>query len=280
MSTDYRSIARRALERARNELNTGNADRLPYAALELRYAMEALTYDRARTYQDEVPPEFYRTWEPRKVVDYITEIDDKAYLSSLLSVGLEDEPGKPAKVMQPLGTETALTMKDLKRHYQAMGSFLHMPTLHQIEQGSVPGKDRIRERCEKCATVLEGVLVSPIWNADVGVFATVECVRCQFPIRKRLRPGLTEPVEARCIECGAEYVVTQEGEGKTAWQPDAQQRECMTPGCPEKVLLWPDELKVGTWWKCPGCGERYGLGLSIGKLPKEEAVEEPSEIES
>jgi hypothetical protein len=95
------------------------------------------------------------------VVEYISEIDDKAYLSSSLSFGIEDEPGKPARVMQPLGTETALTMKDLKASYEAMGSLLHIPTLHQIEQGKVPDKERLRERCDRRVDVVETVLALP-----------------------------------------------------------------------------------------------------------------------
>lgn len=264
-TTDYRWIARQALEHVRNELSTDSPERLPYAALELRYAMEALTYDKAQSYKDEVPADLYRIWQPRKVVEYITEIDDKAYLSSSLSVGVEDEPGKPAKVMQPLGTETVLTMKDLKDHYDAMGSMLHIPTLHQIEQGKVPDRQRLRERCEQCVGVLEAVLASPVWNANLGFFAELECIRCQFPIKKRLPPGYTEPVDARCINCGAEYSVTDEGEKQTGWRAKVREIECPTTDCTEKVGLWEDELRPGTAWKCVGCGESYMLTLSIGK---------------
>jgi hypothetical protein len=283
MSTDYRWIARHAVERARNELITGDPDRLPYAALELRYAMEALTYDKAQSYKDEVPPDLYRTWQPRKLVEYITEFDDKAYLSSSLAFGVEDIQGEPAKVMQPLGTATAFTMKDLKAHYDAIGSILHIPTFHQIKEGKAPDRERLRERCERCVNVLEGVLASPIWNANFGLFAELECIRCQFPIKKRLTPGFTEPVDARCINCGAEYTVTDEGPGKTAWLPKAHKIPCPTPECSETVVLWNDRLRPGTAWKCEGCGKGYMLVLSIqdwspGDSPEAESVGDDSHL--
>lgn len=42
--SDYREEARQQLARARAELASGDDERLKYAALELREAMESLTY--------------------------------------------------------------------------------------------------------------------------------------------------------------------------------------------------------------------------------------------
>lgn len=56
---NYRNQARKSLERANEKLGTGNDEDLKYVALELRMALEALTYDRALAYKDEFPPEEY-----------------------------------------------------------------------------------------------------------------------------------------------------------------------------------------------------------------------------
>lgn len=48
---DYRNDARKYLKRCEEELMTGENERLKYAVLELRMAMEALTYDRALAYK-------------------------------------------------------------------------------------------------------------------------------------------------------------------------------------------------------------------------------------
>lgn len=53
---NYRSDARTHLTDAIEELAVGEDRRLKYAALELRMAMEAVTYDRALAYKDELPP--------------------------------------------------------------------------------------------------------------------------------------------------------------------------------------------------------------------------------
>jgi len=59
MKIDYRELARRAVARARTEIESVDPDRLPYAALELRNAMEAITYSRAESYKDELPLDLY-----------------------------------------------------------------------------------------------------------------------------------------------------------------------------------------------------------------------------
>ncbi len=51
---NYRHEAHQALNRAHEALEHDDT-RLKYAALELRMAMESLTYDRARAYKNEFP---------------------------------------------------------------------------------------------------------------------------------------------------------------------------------------------------------------------------------
>lgn len=51
----YRSIARAARIRAKEELDSLDDNRLRYAALELRTAMEALVYERVLVYEAELP---------------------------------------------------------------------------------------------------------------------------------------------------------------------------------------------------------------------------------
>lgn len=64
MSPNFRHLAREALARARAELASEASSRLKFAALELRMAIESVTYERALSYKDEIPPSEYRTWQP------------------------------------------------------------------------------------------------------------------------------------------------------------------------------------------------------------------------
>ena len=51
----HRSRARSALASAQSELASNEDQRLKYAALELRMAIESVTYDRALAYKSEFP---------------------------------------------------------------------------------------------------------------------------------------------------------------------------------------------------------------------------------
>ena len=58
---NYRGKSREHLKAASEQLETGSDSALKYAALELRMAMEAITYDRALAFKEEFPTEEYDT---------------------------------------------------------------------------------------------------------------------------------------------------------------------------------------------------------------------------
>ena len=134
MKHDYRNDAWEALDRAKHELESNDPGRLKYAALELRMAMEALTYDRAQAYADEIPPTEYDTWQPRKLLMLLLEIDPYADGDSIVHMGIEEEYGKPAKEMKPVGAEEVLNLSVLRRFYDALSARLHVPTPRQLQK--------------------------------------------------------------------------------------------------------------------------------------------------
>jgi hypothetical protein len=78
---------------AEDELASADDERLKYAALELRMAMESLTYDRALAYKEGFPPAEYQSWQPRKVMALLLEIDLNADKDSSLAFGIEPALG-------------------------------------------------------------------------------------------------------------------------------------------------------------------------------------------
>ncbi len=264
MRTNYRTIARQALKRARAETASGDPERLAYAALELRNALEAVTYDRAQLYKDEVSADVYRTWQPRKVIRYMAEIDQMVSFKSWeVLFKPQHKPGEPENRWISFGTETLLTQKNLKDHYDALGSFLHVPTPHQIANNKEPDNERLREHCEECIAILDRVLKSPVSKVTFSVSSKGECQRCGHIVIKRTPPNSTVPFEARCFECGAGYVVTHEGPNTVRWIPKTCPIGCQTPGCDQEIELWEDEIRPGVTWDCEGCGESYALHLRI-----------------
>jgi len=268
--TDYRNQARQYLKQAQAELGTGDDARLRYTALDLRFAMEALTYDRALAYKAELPPSEYETWQPRKLMALLVEIDPNADKDSSIAIGIEESPGVPAAVMEPLGSETVFNLGLLKKHYDAIGSHLHMPTLKQAT-AAPPSPAKLRKRCEEVSAYIEKVLASPIWNSTLGIFASGQCVNCNATIRKRMPHG-QEKLIAECFECGATYIVTDLGGGKVDFAPDTVEVRCGNKDCEEVFHLFKFELKAGNAWNCPTCKGQNILRLSVWQEPAADAT--------
>lgn len=233
-------------------------------------AMEALTYDRAAAYKDEFPPQEYETWQPRKVMAVLLDIDPMTDKDSSIAIGQEEKYGVSAPKMTSLGTEKVLGLKTLKKHYDALGNYLHVQSLKSVRCGKTVDFIKFRKRCEEIAKFVSNVLSSPVYNCTIGVFSNLKCVECGNPIRKRIPSGESE-VTAKCFECGATYTVVDEGEGKSQWAPHQHEIECASTNCSHKIVVWHHELEVGRRWECPSCkGENtFVLAINFKEAPNQ-----------
>ncbi|MGY2987220.1 hypothetical protein [Bradyrhizobium sp. USDA 4508] len=259
---DYRNRAHRALERARAELASNDDERLPYAVLELRFAMEAITYDRAQAFRDELPYEEYRTWQPKRVVAVLAGIDPSIVKSSTIRFGLEDQSGAPSTNANTLGTECVLSAEDIKGHYDKLGSRLHIPTISQFQDGRLPDPIAVRAQCDEVLSIVDLVLSSKVWNSTLGLFSQINCMRCDKPLRRRMPVGGTS-LHVQCFDCKADYTVEQD-DGEIRWSPKMDEAPCANVNCTREIALWPDQLKPGTYWTCKDCGTVSEISLRVG----------------
>lgn len=262
MDVHYRSYARQALQHAQRELEDEGDVRLRSAALQLRMAIEALTYDRLQTYAEEVPPEEYATWQPKKVMLLLLEIDAGADADSSLSVGLEETYGVPPNEMTSLGTEKVLNLAAIKKHYDALGSFLHMPTWKQVHEGQSLNVTKLRTRCLQIIAELEKVFASPVWNLRFAVMSQTDCAYCGKLMRKRCPKG-DESTVVQCFGCGAHYRLTSVGDRQVRWELQQTEVSCPTKGCDHVLGIGNHEIKCGVSWTCPGCNQGYKIGYAI-----------------
>jgi len=265
MKINFRQKARESLLRAKSELNNQDIIRTYYAALELRMAIEAITYDRAQAYAAEIPPDEYKTWQPRKLMQLLLDIDPGTDKNSGIGIGIEKAPGIPAEETTFLGTENVFNFKSIKNHYDALGSYLHMPTLKQIEANGSHNLDKLRKRCEKIISALDAALSSPVFNITIGSFSEIPCMRCSEKVRRRL-PLSGDDVEAKCFVCGAEYKITgNNSDESNMWQALYEEIKCPTNNCDVKLRLWKDKVRDGALLSCSKCNESFRIGLAIFK---------------
>jgi len=260
MNISFRQQARDALSRAQDELASNSDQRLKYAALELRMAMECLTYERANGYARELPPTEYETWQPRKLMMMLLEIDPRADKDSSIAVGIEDVPGQEAKVMTSMGTEKVLNLSTIKKHYDALGSYLHTPTVKQLADGKGVDYGRFRLRCAQIAAEVQATLQSPVWNINFATFSEIACARCNSLVRKRMNsPNET----ARCFGCNATYEVTETPEKKIGWKFIQQVIPCQAPGCGKDMFLLDADIEAGKSVRCVHCASLHHINLTI-----------------
>ena len=211
MKPNFRHEARKALDKAKLKVGTGDEGDLIDGALRLRMAMEALIYERAAIYADELGPEQMKTWQPRLLIDRMLEIDPQADQSATIYVGIEPSYGKTPETMTLLGTDQPLSLATLKKHCDALGSYLHTPTLAQLENNKPHDMQKLRARCEDIVAVIQQVLSSPVWGTALSTSCTFECIDCKTEIKRRLSPNV-ERRKIECWECRAIYnMISQMG---------------------------------------------------------------------
>ncbi len=259
---DYRNEGRKHLKLSKEELGTGDRERLKYAALELRMAMEAITYARAIAYKDEFPPDEYETWQPIKVMSVLIDIDPTADIDSSLAFGLEETPGVSARVMTSMGSERVLNITTLKKHYSALGSYLHVQSMKRVRAGKPLQFGEMRSRCEEVVAFVEEVLSSPISNIVNSNSATLDCMECGEKIRKRIPLGQSE-VKVECYECRASYKLIDKGNGQVLWEPQQNEVQCGNRNCESKFFFWPKDIKNRNCWICQECRGRNTFALGI-----------------
>lgn len=263
MST-YRFRAKNSLKSALVELSSNDDQRLKYAALELRMTIESVTYDRALAYKDEFPPQEYETWQPRKIMLVLLEIDPHADIDSSLSFGLEPASREQKATMRTIGSENVFNLSTIKKHYDALGSFLHVPSMKQT--GSTIDYVKMRKRCEVIAITLSEVLASSIYNVTLGMFSKFDCVECKKTIRKRI-PWKLDTLDGNCFNCEASYTLTRLSDGQVRMDPHQHEIPCANTKCGHIAVILRREIENGRGWTCTKCNGRNVFQLSLSHAP-------------
>ena len=257
----FRHEARQALARAKALLDQDDLQVLRYAALELRLTLEAIVYDRLHDYRRDVPPSVYETWQPPKVLKLLLEIDPRADTPQTVKVTSaqdfgEDDPRASVFFEQPISQAT------LKDNYDALGSYLHFPTLKQLIEKGGPDLERLRRRCEALVLELDPVVTPAKTSFVMGTFSHCPCFRCGADMRKRL-PDESGQFPVTCVACGAEHLVVFETGREGQWTTNAFPAPCAHEDCDGLHRIFPDEIRQDFQWTCETCGRDSVFDFAI-----------------
>lgn len=265
---NYRAAAKQSLERAIREMESADTNRLRYAALELRMAIEALVYERAKNYAKDATLKQLSKWQPKKLMRLLLEIDPYADKDAIISVGMPDQEGQPPSIMHCLGKERVLKLEEVEAYYDRLGSYLHTPTKAQMDAGEPVSAEKILAKCRELAAILQEVFESQIINSDFKPVSENKCVRCGAKVYGRLPPSREEAI-ATCLECEAQYRLIPLPDEQVEWQPITQQLECSNKSCLEEFWIFRQDIKPGIGWICKKCGQRSRIVLGIVPDPED-----------
>jgi hypothetical protein len=259
---NYRAAAKQSLERALQEMESTDTNRLRYAALELRMALEALVYERANNYATDASWKKLSKWQPKKLLRLLLEIDPSADKDAIISIGEPGQEGQPASIMHWLGRERVLKLEEIDTYYDRLGSYLHTPTKAQVGAGAPESSEKILAKCKELAAILQDVFTSQIFNSDFKISCEIKCVRCGAKVYGRLPPSREESI-ATCLECEAQYRVKSLSDEQAEWQPITQPLQCSNKECMEEARIFQQDIKPGICWKCEKCGQQSRIVLGI-----------------
>jgi transcription elongation factor Elf1 len=253
---DMRWKARECVARAKTLLANGDEPSARYACLELRFAIEYLTYDLVQTYREELPYDTLKKWQPRELIAEMRTVDPYADCSSRLDVGPEVIPGEPPPTegWRTLGEEHRFSIEWANKNYSALGNYLHAPTLHQLESGNAPTGAVIIAKATEVLHECEKVLNSGIWNNYFANFFSFTCGECKAPMRGRVKDP-TQKQALTCRQCRAVHDV-EIGEGQTVTLALRQSQYVCPAPCGAPNRIGTHRLVEGAIFACGKCGKK------------------------
>jgi hypothetical protein len=246
MSLDKHSC----MTRAKALLSAPTAENLRYAALELRLCMEAITYEKLRSVAERIPESVLRTWQPPQAVKAMLEYEPDADRSYTLSIGAEEAYGVPPKVMQVMGTHNTLPLSWLRKYYNKLGGFLHLPSPGSRQS---PSPEKVAAELLQIVADLEAPLASTI-GGTFGKVYTFSCARCESVVVKNAA-AVQRSRKATCLnpQCGAEYFATFAPDNSVSFELMVTRFPCADKSCSGVAEVENRRLDVGVEFVCPKC---------------------------
>lgn len=248
------------LNNAKALIHSGDEEKLVYACLELRLAIESYVYRKLEFHSKRHGKKLlYKHWQPNKAIKILDQIEPKANLSYQLSFA--KQTGEDVKKLdyKPLGFHHALSVSWINKTYNKLGSFLHL----QPKSNSMATIDK---------TFLEEVVVEiekSETSSLLSNFATTisfDCDLCKESITC-CEEALTDLKEVVCPNdlCRGAYDMSKEG---TDWMFKLKTLSFDCPDCNSKSELATTKLDVGQRIVCIDCGSQFQIAGNEWKLSK------------
>ena len=235
--------------RAKSLLNTGDDLQLRYVCLELRFCLEAITYDKLEVYKSRLPPSLLSTWQPPQALKVLERLEPSSTEDFTLYFGREDTPGQPASEVTYIGTHKFLDLRWLRKTYNKLGHYLHVPT------PSAKRRQPLRSDLEKILQTLEPIVQSSL-DATIAEVVSFDCFKCKKKVSANKKVLKTNS-EVECLNqnCRAIHQVREQDDGEFFFSLKVIKVSCNE--CSNTIEIEPRLLKAGCSVQCTSCKQKY-----------------------
>ena len=260
---NMRHAARECVDRAKHLLSLGDEPSVRSACLQLRFAVEYLTYSQVDAYRNDLPYDSIKKWQPKQVINEMRTIDPRADCTSVLSFSREANPSAPPvseEGWQTLGEDRRFSKEWIDKYYHSLGNFLHAPTLHQLETGAAPTVEKILVKANEVLAECEKILSSSIFNVRFGG-VWFKCSDCKTVTNTGIA-GPNTKQEVRCRQCLAVYDIEIDAEQNIKGTLHRAYYTCPAP-CETENSVGRHRIVEGAELTCKKCGKKSKVGLAI-----------------
>lgn len=250
----YHFDKQETFERAKKLIEENTPASLRYACLELRYCIEQICYEKLKLYEKQLPNSAFNTWQPKRVIDMLTEYDPYVMENYEISFWSEKSDGSVGNFILG-GKHTNLPISVIAKHYYKLGHYLHVPTLAQ-QKDEIIDNQELKRYLQAIIPDISSAAANT-FNSNLSLVAHCKCKACGQVIIRNVESIKRNPVVMCTNEhCKALYDVTVEEE-KTTWKLRELNFEC--PNCKKENYLGLHHLKEKQIIKCFSCSKRYVL---------------------
>lgn len=250
------------IERAKTHIESGDPGRLIYAGLELRFALEQFTYEKLRLRLDKVTIEEIGAWQPRRAIDSLMElVDEHLGSDAVIRIVRETEYGKPAEEgFVTLGRQKGVSPRELGKHWQKLGSFLHVPVPKKKNQTPPPlNESALRTFLNEVIAYIEAI-TSTRFDSHFSPTLTFTCDKCgQSIVRNSNLLKDKDIVQCQNEQCDASFIAHLK-DGTYEIEPYQIELDCRS--CGKKAYIEANVFRKmktdeGRKYVCDKCGARH-----------------------
>lgn len=246
---------RSCMARAQSFLANPSPENLSYAALELRFCIEALTYEKLRSFSKMIPEEVLTTWQPPQAVKALLEFEPLADETFEIHIAKEDASGKPVASKSFTGKHVSLKLAWLRKHYNKIGNLLHAPAVGEVRSQSV---ETLSKYLFEVVADLKEPIESTITGGSIRNVYSFTCDVCKKPVICNVETARKKKA-ATCFnpQCKTEYFAEVIDESTVSFQLKVTSFKCVSEGCLGMADIENRKLEIGYEFSCPVCGVKH-----------------------